>query len=874
MPCQSNCAGLFYVFLNRDNSSHLKRIIFLLFQFLFLSAAYAQPTNDSWKNATPVDPSKCSADAAFTTINATDENIFGAGNLWPAGSPYRDVWFKFTAQGFDLDITVTGASTGGGTTGGTLRDPLIGLYTISGPDNNLSFTPYVVSLTRGTAITSLYKGALTVGDEYYIRVSAGNNSTGTFKICVNSYTAPLKAGQDLSSASILCDKRSFTESNVTGAGQNNRESAGSCLGTESNSVWYKWVARTSGTLTMDITPTVNTDDIDWIIYDLGPSGNINNKTVLRCAVGHGVSNAECPRDPLYFKTGMNLTSTDIDELSGCGRGGQDGYVKAIDMVAGRTYALLVDNFSNGNNGFKIEFGGIGEFAGPTAKIGVSTNQPCTINQNFTFSSAGSTGFTRVLWTFGNGANPATSTLASPPPVSYATPGTKTAVLQVFNEDGCSVGITLSFVVGIKPAPPPISGLQARYCIGETIALATPILSDATYNWTGPDGFTSTQREISIPVTGPVKAGIYRLTVTIFGCTSDATSVTVPPVGQTPTAAFTNQGTNLCTLQQTYRFTSQSVNFQSLRWNFGEGASVPVGSSGQNYNVTYSTSGTKVITLEAIGSNGCISTFTQQIEVSIRPDIPVIAANKPDFCLKDTIRLSTQIQAGVTYQWTGPNNFSSTQREIEIPVSSTLVAGTYNLILTRGSCSTSSVSVIIPPIFKNPVAAFRADPSAPVKLAYPITVRFYNESTDADSYLWNFGDSTTSTDINPIHIYKKKGNFDVTLTVFKSNVCNASVVQGSYMISEAGAIFIPNTFTPNNDAVNDEFVVNMNNIRTYRIKIFNRYGILMYSSQNMVENWNGTYNNEQVPVGIYYYFIEAVDFDANAIIKSGYVTILR
>jgi hypothetical protein len=46
---------------------------------------------------------------------------------------------------------------------------------------------------------------------------------------------------------------------------------------------------------MDITPTVNTDDIDWVLYDLGPSGSFNNKTLLRCAVGHGVSNHWMPK---------------------------------------------------------------------------------------------------------------------------------------------------------------------------------------------------------------------------------------------------------------------------------------------------------------------------------------------------------------------------------------------------------------------------------------------------------------------------------------------------------------------------------------------------------------------------------------------------
>ncbi|MEJ7694531.1 PKD domain-containing protein, partial [Daejeonella sp.] len=411
-------------------------------------------------------------------------------------------------------------------------------------------------------------------------------------------------------------------------------------------------------------------------------------------------------------------------------------------------------------------------------------------------------------------------------------------------------------------------------IGETIVLNTPTVADATYSWTGPDSFTSTQREISIPVSNSSKAGTYTLTITVFGCTSDASSITVPPIGQTPTASFSSTGINLCTTSQAYTFSNQSTGFQTIRWNFGDGANVPPGATGQTYNVSYATSGTKLITLEAIGNNGCVTTFNQQITVTIRPDLPLIIANKPDFCLTDTIRLSTQTQADVTYQWTGPNNFSSDRSSIVIPVTSTAVAGTYNVIVTRGSCSTETVSVVVPPIFKNPVARFRADPSPPTKLAFPITVKFFNESTDADSYLWDFGDGGTSTDINPQHIYKGKGSFDVTLTVFKSTVCSASVTRGTFIISELGAVFIPNTFTPNNDAVNDEFVVSMNNIRTYRIQIFNRYGIMMYTSEDLVQNWDGTYQNQPVPVGTYYYVLDAVDLDKNVIKKSGSVTILR
>ncbi len=95
-----------------------------------------------------------------------------------------------------------------------------------------------------------------------------------------------------------------------------------------------------------------------------------------------------------------------------------------------------------------------------------------------------------------------------------------------------------------------------------------------------------------------------------------------------------------------------------------------------------------------------------------------------------------------------------------------------------------------------------------------------------------------------------------------------------MISPDNILFIPNTFTPNNDASNDEFVVSMTNIKTYRIRIFNRYGTHLFTSDDLFNNWKGTYKNEPLPVGTYYYVIDATDFNDTVIKRSGSVTILR
>uniref|UniRef100_UPI003783046A hypothetical protein n=1 Tax=Daejeonella sp. TaxID=2805397 RepID=UPI003783046A len=139
----------------------LKYILLLLILSASTPIVYAQPTNDSSDKAIPLtDPSKCSAEAAYSNINAVDEGIFGTAPQWPATETGRDVWFKFTASAYDLNVTVTGNSTGGGTTGGTLQNPLIALYTIDTLGNSTSFSAQVGSLAAGTAISTYYKGGL------------------------------------------------------------------------------------------------------------------------------------------------------------------------------------------------------------------------------------------------------------------------------------------------------------------------------------------------------------------------------------------------------------------------------------------------------------------------------------------------------------------------------------------------------------------------------------------------------------------------------------------------------------------------------------------------------------------------------------------
>lgn len=833
----------------------MKKITVIIF-ILFCNTVWAQPPNDDCAQALVIQnvSNYCSADKEFSTEKAI-------GN---------DVWFQFTARAFDANVSVSGNTDGTGNLGGTLLNPVVELYA------GCQTPEIAAAVVSSDNVTSLYKGGLIIGNIYYIRVSGSNN--GSFKLCINNYTPIFKPGQDCSSASVLCSKETFTQTDVSGGGMNSDEAAGTCLSafsvnSEQNSAWYKWTAANNGTLTFVITPSAN-DDIDWVLYDLGTTDNCSGVTAanaIRCDAGRGV---DCfgPNQKRYTKTGLNLTSVDLNENGGCAEG-QDGFVRFVDMQQGHIYALLVNNFDRGNNGFTIEFGGTGDFLGPQAAIGFEQNKACTPDQDFTFTSLAKN-YNRLKWTFGEGASLDSANTEGPVTVSYSTPGIKTVVLQAFGDKGCSVVASHSFLVAFKPDTLALSVNQVSFCLNETIILSASELAGAIYAWTGPNGFTSSQQTVNIPVTGYNVAGKYFLEVTVNGCTSDQSEITVPPINQTPVVNLQVTENNPCTNQLSYTISYPASDYEELKVDFGLGAIISSGTGNGPYTVSYSSPGQRNVIITAKAVSGCTVTVSKMIDVPIIPAKPLIEFNQLTFCLNDTIKLSTTQMPNTTYLWQGPNNFRSSQASINIPVNDYNLAGNYTLTATQGNCSSEATSLIVTEIPKNPVAAFTSDPRIPAKLTAPVSVQFVNNSTEADSYLWNFGDGKTSSEENPEHEYTTFGDFDVTLTAFNNQACSSSIMKGKFIIRADNTIFIPNTFTPNADQLNDELVITITNIKSYSIQIFNRYGTSLFRTNDIFENWKGIHNSNPLPVGTYYYVIDAVSLSGEAIKKSGSISIIR
>ncbi len=416
---------------------------FLLASFFLLPfAVFAQPANDDCAAPTPITNLKgCSATGAFTNVNATPSGF--DPTLCPTTSQ-KDVWFSFVAEATDVTITVRGKTSQ--SAGGTLVTPEVSLWlgSCTGTMNQLGCEKG----TAGAGIVELYEGGLFIGATYFICVQGASNGQGTFQLCVNNYFPPVNPQSDCPKAAILCDKKPFVVQSIEGAGSDISEldnascfAGGAPGNNESNSTWFVWTCEQAGTLTFSMLPNNAPDDLDFVIYRL-PNG------IANCA---GKVQVRCMASSCFGATGLDATNTDTEEPPNCGLPTQNNFLKALDMQAGETYALVVNNFSATGNGFSIEFGGSGTFLGPKADFSIQPEEVClgapvTATDQSTFSIGG---IKEWKWSFGQNSTPTTATGKGPHSFTFNEPGTYTVALTVLTELGCQVTTTRK--VTINPA---------------------------------------------------------------------------------------------------------------------------------------------------------------------------------------------------------------------------------------------------------------------------------------------------------------------------------------------------------------------------------------------------------------------------------------
>jgi gliding motility-associated-like protein len=144
---------------------------------------------------------------------------------------------------------------------------------------------------------------------------------------------------------------------------------------------------------------------------------------------------------------------------------------------------------------------------------------------------------------------------------------------------------------------------------------------------------------------------------------------------------------------------------------------------------------------------------------------------------------------------------------------------------------------------------------------------------AVEWSWDFGDGSTSTEQNPIHVFGKKGEFQVVLTITDQYGCQESF-QKTVLITKSYRIMSPTGFTPNADE-NKTFTPKYKGLVAVDLMIFNSWGELLFRSNELQgPGWDGTLEGKLLDAGLYIFRINAETVEGESITETGKFRLIR
>lgn len=415
------------------------------------------------------------------------------------------------------------------------------------------------------------------------------------------------------------------------------------------------------------------------------------------------------------------------------------------------------------------------------------------------------------------------------------------------------------IITIRAIPQtPVASSTPVICESQSLQLFATSVANATYQWSGPNNFTSTLQNPTINAALAVNGGTYTVQTLQNGCASPPTSVTVQVVAA-PLAGV-NSTMDYCGSQGTIDLFS----LLNGTYNVG-GVWSAVGTGGTLTNNIWNATGVAPGVYQfmyTVTSASCSGIANSIVSITLRPtpQVPVATAT-PFICDRQPLQLFATTIPNATYQWSGPNNFTSTLQNPIINSISAVNNGIYTVQSIQNGCpsGSSSITVQVAPL---PEFAIRFDciDNVAVLSAAPISNSFDAASA---TYEWTNEDGFSSSD-NPVVITGQTPGI-YTLTVTSGGCPNTNSID-----VEATLCSIPQGVSPNSDGLNDAFDLSgYTNIT--KVKIYNRYGMVVFEQDNYVNQWMGQdKRGNLLPSATYYYL---VNFE-NREPRTGWVYLLR
>ena len=427
--------------------------------------------------------------------------------------------------------------------------------------------------------------------------------------------------------------------------------------------------------------------------------------------------------------------------------------------------------------------------------------------------------------------------------------------------------TIEFTI----APTPSSSIltPAKICIGDTIELIADTTA-TSYEWTGPNNYNSKSSKALLKNVGLNQSGEYVVKLKTGDCMNTGKvnisvaqfqKIQIQPIGP------------FCSDDTTKHLISANTNGV---WEILSGLE-PHPSDSSKSIFTPSKTSSKISTVKLVSKIGCGG--DGEIDIIVNP-LP-----KTELSISDNFGCKP-----FRFNLSNPSNQESDSIFFEINTDKLKVIGSnkvyhvvddsgcYSLKVTNYSkgCFSSQIKENVFCVDERPIADFEFNKSE-LDIVDPV-LRLNNKSIKATNFKWFLGDGFISLENNPIYKYKDEpGIYKIVLVAYRGNNCMDTLIK-EINIPDKFSIYVPNTFTPNQDKSNEVFYPVISKAivpDSYEFKIYDRWGELVFESHDRLKGWNGFYGNKLAPDGTYIWKLNVID-DISKLRKEyiGHINLLK
>jgi gliding motility-associated-like protein len=313
--------------------------------------------------------------------------------------------------------------------------------------------------------------------------------------------------------------------------------------------------------------------------------------------------------------------------------------------------------------------------------------------------------------------------------------------------------------------------------------------------------------------------------------------------------------------------------RTFTWDFGDGSARIRTGFGPVIH-TFPSPGTYKIHLVVDDTTFCNSPDSVEKILRISPNVKSLFKTPAIGCVQYNAQFENTSLGGMDFFWDFGDGTPLTHDNSPVVTHLYSIVSSYNVRLiaidttTCNKIDTSAYFTIT--VYSIPTADFSWTPNPPV--ANTLT-RFTNLSLGANRYFWDFGDGENSTDVNPVHQYNATGTYTAVLHAFNSAGCEDTIPKLVSIIINP-LLDVPNAFTPGRYGTNGTIKVTGFGIGKMSWRIFNRWGQVVFETNDRKQGWDGTFKGALQAMDVYTYTLDVEFTDGGKLRKTGDITLLR